>query len=243
MFKYSGSFHRVKMADRQAYETRLATLLDEAKADGLKLSYKLTPIRARGASTPFTVDFERDGVIYTASWNRRLLSNGASKIQADWDASKIASSVTYFDSIKNAGEKLTARFNKDFADFYMMTSTRNFVKPDGSVDVVHNWSTPNAVTLENALEVGPNGWLDELADAEKITQTYFGTKDVDNVANVIQKVTGQKPYLWRINSKPGQVIERPVVLGLVGYVVGFVIGAYGVSNYRPARGVALTRKN
>lgn len=228
------------MTDRQAYEAQLSTLTEQAKADGLRLSYKLAPIRARGASTPFVVEFERDGALYTASWNRRLLSNGANKLQTDWDTSKIASSMTYFDSLANADEALLRRFRKDFADFYMMTSTRTFAKPEGSVDVVHNWNTPNANRLENALEVGPDGWLDKLADAEKITQTYFGTKDVDNVVKVIEKVSGQKPYHWRINNPPREVTGRPVLLGL-----GDDNGRFdaGLGYDGPSRGVALTRKN
>jgi hypothetical protein len=190
-------------------------------------------------SAPLTVEFERDGALYVALWDRKLLDGGESRLQGLWDTSIIGSTRDYFDSMAAADQALKRRFRRDFKDYFMMTSTRTTWHPDGLADVVHNWRSPNEARIEGTFTVGPDGLLDQLDDAEAITQSYFGTKDVDNVVRVIRKVSGQKPYFGRFNSAPNQIVSRPVGLGLGGS------DRFGISAdliNRPARGVVVAQR-
>ena len=226
------------MTDRAELEAKLAELTQLSAERGLELRYNLAPLRSAFHNAPLTVEFERDGVLYTADWSRRLLSYGASKLQSDWDTSKIASTDTWLRSMENAGEKLARRLNRDFTNNFMMTSTRNLRNEQtGGWNVVHDWNTPYATTLEDALPAHcANGYLSKHKHAEQITRAYRGTSDVDDVLRAVERVTKEKDvYFWAPRR------EGSVVLSLSrdnGFVVVAIDGVVGGS----ARGVVVAPK-
>lgn len=177
-----------------------------------------------------------------------------SALQKDHNPEHLASTIDYFVSMKHVAAarhgngtlaQLRNAFRGDFKPNWMMTGTRAQYNPEGTQDVlIHNWRT---VAREIRLGVnltGADGWLADLPDAAQLTTAYFGTDDVRDVVAVIEAVSGKKPYVWRLNEKPKQTQERPVVLGLGGGGRFDVDAYYGVvgSSSRPARVVAVTQK-
>ncbi len=204
---------------------------------------------ASQANNPIIIRPRGSGVEQT--WNTDLTPSARQK---DHDVDALASTVDYFVAMKHVAKaregngalaRLNRAFKSDFQNNWMMTGTHATYNPQGQQDsLTHNWRSPRESRLEVNL-AGPDGWLNELADAPQLTKAYFGTEDVRDVVAVINAVSGKNPYMWRLK-KPLTSVERPVVLGLYDVNDGFGIDAYVVANYGssngPARGVALRKK-
>jgi hypothetical protein len=60
--------------------------------------------------------------------------------------------------------------------------------------------------------VGPDDFIDKLSDVNVLEQ-LLGTKDFAKINEVSQWINGTPSYIWRVNSKPSQKVERVAGFG------------------------------
>jgi len=131
----------------------------------------------------------------------------------------------------------------DFKNHFMMTSTRLNYYSVNTDEVLHDYKNPDEKKIELEL-TGKNGLIAPDNSIEAVVEALLGVKDVFKVQELSRWVTGENPYLWRLNQKPSQVVERALVLGVGGVDNGFDVDAGdGIGNDRPARGAAVVREN
>ncbi len=134
-------------------------------------------------------------------------------------------------------EELRRLFAGDFRKQGIMTSTHISYRSSGLDVVTHDVGTPGQRTLEACL-VGPDGRI--TGEMSEETQALFGNMNAGKVIDVYHWVTGKETYLWRLNSRPKQDVGRALVLG---DGVDFGIGADGIDDVWPARGVRVAPQN
>src|SRR3989338_7821229 len=197
--------------------------------------------------------------LYQVSWGKELLDGGKCYTQKDWlalqnkgelgeyiipDAPLYHASLFALNNAKNGSQdqlvkKISKMFRKDFADFFMTTSSRVFYRANGLDEIKHMLCTDEEYSVELDF-CGKDGWLNATCGFEESIDALLVTKDLAEVEDIYNWVSGKKPYLWRINDKPQQDLERCVVLGVDSNGDGFGILANGdVDNERPARGVVV----
>ena len=136
-------------------------------------------------------------------------------------------------------EKSKKDFNPENLN-YMMTCSRLVYMPAGQKDkVVHGYGYPDPV--EEVLDfVGPSGLeITDKSNLENEIEALLGTQNLERVHQVYETLTGKKPKLWRLSSKPTSKDERALVLGCYG---SFDVIAYDlIISYRPARGSVARR--
>ncbi len=203
--------------------------------------------------------------IYTVDWSKELLDDGASHKQEEWvcltedSEFKVPSAPLYHVTIaalfENQDHPIAEQqdllqvmrevFQQDFKDYYMMTSTRAKYAKSGNDVVTHDWNTPQARTVKGSF-VGPDGYVKPGCGFDTMLEAILESKDMTLIEEAYEWIgeEGKKPYLWRINDKPNNNMERPVVLGVDGNYDRFDFYAVGVGigNIRPARGVVTQRK-
>ncbi|NQU78537.1 hypothetical protein HQ545_02085 [Candidatus Woesearchaeota archaeon] len=206
----------------------------------------------------------RDG-IYTVDWSKELLDGGNSHTQEEWtgivkdNEFGIPSAPLYHATIKLLYENqdhpvaeqqdlvqvVREVFQKDFTDYYMMTSTRikySGKKKKQQPDVVtHDWNTPQARITEGSF-VGPNGYVKPGCGFDDVIQAVLESNDTQLIEEAYEWIGKEtkKPYLYRINNTPDNDVERAVVLGVV------VNNRFNINDIidvsRPVRGVVTQRK-
>lgn len=212
----------------------------------------------------------RDG-IYTVDWSKELLDNGQNHTQEDWmgltedSEFKVPDAPLYHATIaalfenqdhpiaeqQDLVEIVRGVFQQDFKDHYMMTSTRakyagkkkgRFKKQQPDV-VTHDWKTPRARTAKGSF-VGPDGYVNSACEFDDVLEAIFESNDLTLIEEAYEWVgqQGKKPYLWRINNKLDNDIERAVVLGVSDYDWFNVDANDVISSDRPVRGVVTQRK-
>lgn len=202
------------------------------------------------------------GKLYTIEWTKGLLDNGASRTQQEWmeltktKEEKLASAVDYTASLialfKNkdhhdpAQQNLIGRMREMFRqDFdprkpYLQTSTRVQYNTSGMDVVWHDWRY-STQTEKHIDMVGPGGFININSGFGSIVDALVGTPNLLDVEEAYEWASGKKPYLWRINSRPAQAVERAVVLGVSNGNGWFIIDASDViGNHGPARGVVVS---
>ena len=120
---------------------------------------------------------------------------------------------------------------------WMMTSTRVKYTPSGDI-VVPDYCNDDSETINSDI-VGDSTYLEPNQNLEPVTKALLGIEDIAHFKESINWLTGKRPHLRRLNSKPPSETERAVVLG--ANVNDFdinVIGVY-ISNDVPARGVVV----
>lgn len=131
-------------------------------------------------------------------------------------------------------EKVRAMLATNFRRFGMMTSTRVRYASDGLDTVIHEFGYENQ-RQENAILVGPDGYVTGQSGFDGAMKTLVGIDDCTEVERVVEYVVGKKPCLWRFNTKQRYDIERALVLGDVNG------GRFGIDawdyNGRRARGM------
>ncbi|MBI5880629.1 serine/threonine protein kinase [archaeon] len=145
-------------------------------------------------------------------------------------------------------KKVKEMFADDFRKHWVMTGTRARYRSNkdkevvqeiryasGNDDVIHDYKQPEQRTVEEDL-VGPDGWIHATSGLQLPVHALLGISDLDNFGNACEWLSGKKPYLWRLNSRPDTDTERAVVLGVGGGRFG--IGASSFDNRRPARGMS-----
>jgi len=206
---------------------------------------------------------------WDVGWSEELFDNGKSYTQDDFvkftlqpayvqQGLRLAPGPLYHASIADVLEyatkatgqqkilagKLISLFKKDFNPEnlnYMMTCSRLVYMPAGQKDkVVHGYGYPDPV--EEVLDfVGPSGLeITDKSNLENEIEALLGARNCTRVNHVYDALTGKKPTLWRLSSKPTSKDERALVLGCV--VNGFYVFAIDyIFNVRPARGLVARR--
>ena len=205
---------------------------------------------------------------WVAGWSEELLDGGKPHTQNNLvkltlqpayvqQGLRLASGPLYHASIadvleyatKATGEqkklagKLVSLFKKDFdpKNQYMATGSRLVYMPARQKDkVVHGYGYPDPVE-ETVDLVGPSGLeITTQRNLENEIEALLGTRNCTRVNHVYEALTGKKPTLWRVSSKPKSKDERALVLGCV--VNGFYVFAIDyIFNVRPARGLVARR--
>ena len=196
----------------------------------------------------------RDG-LYQVSLSKKLLDNGAERVQEDWVSYlaptewRLASgplAMALYTSLymerqgthKATISKIQRMLRKDHRDEWMMTGTRIKYMPKGLDEVIHEYGTPEAYSV-NLKMVGPDEWVTPTSGFEDSIEALLGTRDLALVQQVSSWASGKKPYLWRVNERPKKLDERALVLG-VDDSGWFDINANS-NGGRPARGVAVQK--
>ena len=195
-----------------------------------------------------------NGEIYVVDWSKKLLDNGNKHTQEEWvqllqnqefqlpntHIYHVTCSLLYQHKEGKHSKlvkKLSALFRKDFKDNWMMTSTRVKYNQSDPDKVIHDFKTVNETSVD-ATFVGPDGYIVDNSFEDEMN-VLLGAGDRDEINSVYNWISGKKPYLWRINSRPSNTAERAVVLGV--YYGRFLIYAIGnIGNLRPARGVVVS---
>jgi hypothetical protein len=193
--------------------------------------------------------------LYVVDWSKELLENGAVKTQQDWITAtqstewKIPSLSLYHATLgslyrhkdhaiteqKKLVKEMQELFKKDFdGSYYMSTSTRIKYAASGLDQVTHDFGSPSAREHSLAL-VGSHAYVNSASGLEAQMEVLLGSRDLGEIENVYEWVSGRKPFLWRLAQAPAQDEERAAVLGCSGN--GFDIYCYSVGNSRPSRGV------
>lgn len=89
---------------------------------------------------------------------------------------------------------------------YPNTSTRLIYNPSEQDKIIHNYKTSDEYSM-NGNVIGPDDLIDKLPDANVLEQ-ILGTKDIAKINEVSQWINGTDFYIWRLNSKPKEKIER-----------------------------------
>ena len=110
---------------------------------------------------------------------------------------------------------------------YPNTLTRAVYASEGNDKIIHNHKTSDEYSIEGQV-VGPNGWLSEMSD-KNVLESLLGTNDVTKINEVSQWINGTDSYIWRVNSKPKEKIEKVAGLDAGGSRLGF--DCYRVPQY------------
>ncbi|MBI4017053.1 MAG: hypothetical protein HY363_05165 [Candidatus Aenigmarchaeota archaeon] len=190
------------------------------------------------------------GALRTVSWSRRLLDKGSEHTQDEWNVvlqgsewklpdatlyhATLAALYQHKDGLENElVEKIRLFFCKHFEKHYLMTGSRVMYKRRGNDTVKHHLSGDE----KQVCMVGADGWVNAQSGFEDSIDAVVGTRDLLEVENVYEWISGKKAYLWRINNKPNANTERAVVLGVISDG-RFNINAGGDSGW-PALGVVV----
>ena len=135
---------------------------------------------------------------------------------------------------KNEIENVRGFLEKQFMNYWLMTLTRIKYSKKGKDTVVHNHGMSDQYEIREEF-VGQDEWVENATIIEPY-KALLGEDDLPKINSVYQWLTGKKPYLYRVNSKPDKDIET---------VARFLAGSYGAdlgcgrgpSNSDPALGV------
>ena len=210
-------------------------------------------------SNPFSIQLNDRFIIspieyhngfYAVACSTELLDGGEMHTQDDWieysqgSGWSLPSGPMYHATLaalyrerdgieKESIKKIKELFKKDFANYSMMTSTRIEYSKSGLDKVVHDLGLSDSYELKN-LVAGPWCFVNDNSCFDNTIDALLGTKDLDEVEQVYEWVSGKKPYFWRLNNPDKK--ERVLVLGFGSHSFG--IGAYvDIDGCEPARGV------
>ncbi|MBI2564475.1 hypothetical protein HYV79_00605 [Candidatus Woesearchaeota archaeon] len=199
------------------------------------------------------------GELYVVDWSKDFLRGGEQHSQQEWiDLTKneeftlpdsplcFASMQTLF---KNKEEtNLIEQVRNYFAQTFKVegninrphTSSRAIYNPRGNDEVIHRLGYPDQYTVSTKL-IGQDGYITTIKPENEMN-TLLATQNCEEIQQVIEWISGKKPYLYRINNKPSSKEERAVVLG-VDSSNYFDIADGDIDGGRPARGVVVAREN
>jgi len=174
----------------------------------------------------------RNGV-HTLDLAKTLLENGTAKTQNDWASySESALAQNEFrtpdyplfyglvkalysakdDSTKAQEVEEVKNFLKDTSRArWLMTLTRIAYQPSGEDIITHNFGTREKYE-EKTDFVGLDGLLTDKATPASC-KALLGSDNVQEISNVFQWLNGTNTYIWRVNSRPNQLIERVARFG------------------------------
>jgi len=88
---------------------------------------------------------------------------------------------------------------------WLMTLTRIQYKPKGKDLVIHNYTMPDAYTVDETM-VGPDEWVKN-SHTPQAYQALLSADNLHDINAVYQWLTGKDAYLWRVNSRPRDTEE------------------------------------
>lgn len=193
-----------------------------------------------------------DGVASVVDISKALLDNGASHTQSGWIETtrqgewKLPSGPLYFAVLaalydnKDSYDvnKLRKMFANDFKKYFMMTSTHIDYAHEGLDTVVHDVGYITKRTEKRDI-VGVDGYINEASGFGATMKALVGIDDCHKIERVASWISEKPPYLWRINSKPKEDVERALVLGDDYVRFNFSASDYLVSSGRRARGMVV----
>src|SRR3989344_956560 len=91
------------------------------------------------------------------------------------------------------------------------TLSRVVYNPQGGDEVIHGYGTSDAFSRKGNL-VGNDGFIENI-DNSNALELLLGTEDVKRMNEVSYSINKTPMYLWRINLKPSEKIERVVRFG------------------------------
>ncbi len=169
----------------------------------------------------------RNGV-HTVDLAKTLLENGNAKTQNDWASySESALAQNEFrtpdyplfyglvkalysakdDSTKAQEVEEAKKFLKDTSRAkWLMTLTRIDYQPNGEDIITHNFGTREKYE-EKTDFVGLDGLLTDKATPASC-KSLLGSDNVQEISDVFQWLNGTNTYIWRVNSRPNQLIEK-----------------------------------
>ena len=217
--------------------------ISEFKIKELENSFAISPLKLH------------DG-LYRVEWSKELLDEDKRHTQDEWNLIlqgsewSLPSGQLYCATLealyrnkdgnyKTVIEKLNGIFSNDFANHFMITSTRIKYPAVGLDEIIHDYGSASKYEIQIDF-VGNNGIVNSESGFEDPIESLLGTGDLTEVEEVFEWVSGRKPYLWRLGGKPKNDTMLTLLLG--GDNVRFSIDAVGrIGNVRPARGVVRSK--
>ncbi len=136
-----------------------------------------------------------------------------------------------FDSAVKSGDSDLMNFIQSGLRKYPNTLSRVIYNHSGKDEIIHNYGTSDAYLLTGDV-VGPDGWIKDI-NYKKSLELLIGIKDTMKLDKISQRINKTHMYLWRINSKPSEKIERVVRFGAGDYRL-FLYAGRDSSNVFPA---------
>ena len=217
----------IKLAE-QTYNPELE--IDESVLEETK-----EPIKKSGEFTlEDLTDFYRiNGVnyrdnIYTVDLSKALLSGKTQEQHAEHRKEAITNNEFYTQDYPLFHSMITAlkenkdgqyrqkigevrQFIKDLAlKYWLMTLTRIQYNPNGKDTIIHNYKQQDKYEAKIDF-IGPDGYITnkKTGNVIKPLQALLNTKQsIQEINNAYKWLTDVDTYLWRINSKPGNIYER-----------------------------------
>jgi hypothetical protein len=245
---YKGKTVRQRAEEIEAEERR-QDLEARLEAKGKKKPTRQPPAPARQLPPPvgsgFSIESWADtyrisGVVidgneYVVDLGKNLLDGGKSHTQDEWVAlTKRLPSAKQYNAIilslyankdhansqqRALVEEAKEMLKQDFVKHYMMTSTRVAYQSAGKDKVIHDLRYAGQHTIDEDV-VGPHAWINATSRIENPIKAILGTDNLAEIEQAYEWLSGKKPYLWRLNSKPTQEDMRAVVLGLLDSTIG-----------------------
>ncbi len=193
--------------------------------------------------------------IYTINLLKALLDSGNDKTQDDWIrysleaksrgdfyAGSMPLQYALFRALssQDTQDALEARefIKKQMREKWLMTTTRLRYNPSGKDEIVHDCKMPEEFILEAGL-IGKDKFID--SSDSKALEALILDSDVDRVNRVFSSINGTNAYIWRLNSKPNQVIETVAGFGADSVRAGLYCG-WNPSYRDPSLGVFAVRE-
>ena len=104
-------------------------------------------------------------------------------------------------------ERLRQLLKKGFRQ-YPNTLTRVIYNPSEEDKIIHNYNTSGEYSID-ANVVGLDGQMESISD-KNVLESLLGTKDVIKINEVSQWVNGTNSFIWRLNLKPTNKVEKIV---------------------------------
>jgi len=203
---------------------------------------------------------QHNNSMHAVDITRNLLENGASHTQEEWATltqnkdwqkangiwqlgsaplqtaaiTSLYNNQNIADAVqKDLVEKVRDMLKEDFKTYWMMTSTRVCYKARGKDIVAHDYKYPQQTEIKENI-AGPNGFINANCGFDNALNALCGISPAI-AEQAYEYISGRKPYLWRINSKSAQDIERALMLDADSNRFDIDAGD-GVSDDGPARG-------
>ena len=113
-----------------------------------------------------------------------------------------------FDSAVKSGDKDLMNFIQSGLRKYPNTLSRVIYNHSSKDKIMHNYGTSDYYALTGDI-VGEDCLVADIKD-KKSLELLTGIKDIEKLNKISQGINKTPMYLWRVNSKPSEKIERVV---------------------------------
>jgi hypothetical protein len=102
-------------------------------------------------------------------------------------------------------EEIRAFIQKSMRANWLMTLTRIAYQPKGNDKIIHNCNTKEQYELQENI-VGPDRKI--VKEDSSALKALLGTDNIDEIKEVYNYINKTPTYIWRVNSKQKNVVER-----------------------------------